>query len=157
MKHLLFAVALLATGLVQQSFAQDSLKTQSSSLLTSYYIIKDALIKGNGNAARINATEFLKAINEIEKTIITAEHKSSLEYDAVAISRSNDINVQREKFASLSGNLFALAKIIKLSALPIYQMYCPMKKAVWLSDNKSIRNPYFGNAMLTCGSIKETL
>ena len=62
MKHILIAVAVLATGLVQQSFAQDSLKTQISPLLTSYYTIKDALVKGNADAARINAAEFLKQI-----------------------------------------------------------------------------------------------
>ena len=157
MKYILFAVALIATGLVQQSFAQDSLKTQTSFLLTSYYTIKDALVKGNTDAAHINAAEFLKAINETEKAIIAPEYKSSLESDATAISLSNNIKVQREKFASLSVNLFALAKKIKLSAVPIYQMYCPMKKAVWLSDTKSIKNPYYGSAMLTCGSIKETL
>ena len=157
MKHILFAVVLIATGLVQKSFAQDSLKTQHSSLLTSYYTIKDALVKGNTDAARINAAEFLKAINETEKVIIAPEYRNSLENDAASISQSNDIKVQREKFASISVNLFALAKTIKLSAVPIYQMYCPMKKAVWLSDTKSIKNPYFGSAMLTCGSIKETL
>ena len=157
MKHILFAVALFAAGMVQQSFAQDSLKTETSSILSSYYIIKDALVKGNVDAARINSGEFLKAINEKEKAIITADYRSSLGSDAAAIAQSNDIKVQREKFASLSVNLFALAKKIKLSALPIYQMYCPMKKAVWLSDNKLIKNPYYGSAMLTCGSIKETL
>ena len=156
MKHILFTVALIATGLVQQSFAQDSLKTQTSSLLTSYYTIKDALVKGHTDAARINAAEFLKAINELEKTTISSEYRNSLKSDATTISLSNDIKVQREKFSSLSVNLFALAKTIKLSTVPIYQMYCPMKKAVCLNDYKSIKNPYFGSAMLTCGSIKET-
>ena len=157
MKYILFAVALIATGLVQQSFAQDSLKTQTFPLLTSYYTIKDALVKGNTDAARINAAEFIKAINETEKAIIAPEYRTNLKSDATTISLSNDIKVQREKFAILSVNLFALAKTIKLSTVPIYQMYCPMKKAVWLSENKSIKNPYFGSAMLTCGSIKETL
>ena len=157
MKHILFAVALLATGLVQQSFAQDSLKTQHSSILTSYYHVKDALVKGNSDAAGINATAFLKAINETEKAIITPEYIGSLVNDATSISRSNDIKVQREKFASLSANLLAVLKKTKLSNEPIYQMYCPMKKAVWLSDIKAIKNPYYGSAMLTCGSIKETL
>ena len=157
MKYILFTIALIATGLLQQSFAQDSLKTQTSFLLTSYYTIKDALVKGNGDAARIDAAEFLKIIKESEKPIITREYRSSLENDVVAISQSNDIKLQKEKFASLSVNLFALAKKIKLSTLPIYQIFCPMKKAIWLSDTKAIKNPYFGSVMLTCGSIKETL
>lgn len=157
MKHILLCFALLATGLVQQSYAQDSLKSQTFPLITSYYTIKDALVKGNTDAARINAREFLKVINETEKAIIPTEYKTNLVNDANSIAQSPDIKVQREKFVTLSATVFALAKISKLSANPIYQLYCPMKKAVWLSDNKAIKNPYYGNAMLTCGSLKETL
>ena len=44
---------------------------------------------------------------------------------------------------------------------PAYRQFCPMalgnKGAYWLSDKKPIRNPYFGDAMLTCGETKETL
>jgi len=32
-----------------------------------------------------------------------------------------------------------------------------MKKATWLSSNKTIKNPYYGNAMLTCGQVTETM
>jgi len=32
-----------------------------------------------------------------------------------------------------------------------------MKKAYWLSSEAAIKNPYFGNAMLACGKITETL
>jgi Cu(I)/Ag(I) efflux system membrane fusion protein len=29
--------------------------------------------------------------------------------------------------------------------------------AYWLSDNATIRNPYFGDKMLSCGSVEEKL
>jgi Cu(I)/Ag(I) efflux system membrane fusion protein len=29
--------------------------------------------------------------------------------------------------------------------------------AYWISDSKEIRNPYFGDAMLTCGEVKKEL
>jgi Cu(I)/Ag(I) efflux system membrane fusion protein len=29
------------------------------------------------------------------------------------------------------------------------------KGAFWLSGEKEIKNPYFGEAMLTCGEVKE--
>jgi hypothetical protein len=50
-----------------------------------------------------------------------------------------------------------LAKAVKLSSEPVYQVYCPMKKANWLSSSKEIKNPYFGSAMLTCGKVVETI
>lgn len=157
MKKIFFTVALLATVFVQQSFAQDSTKTQTSSLLTSYYAIKDALVGGDPNAAAASAREFLTAIDAIDKAMVTPEGLSTLIGGATSISQSKDSKVQREKFAALSANVFALAKMVKLSDEPIFQQYCPMKKAFWLSNNKTIKNPYYGSAMLTCGSVKETL
>ena len=53
--------------------------------------------------------------------------------------------------------MIALAKVSKLSSQPIYQLYCPMKKSSWLSSEKTIKNLYYGKAMLTCGSILQTL
>jgi Cu(I)/Ag(I) efflux system membrane fusion protein len=31
------------------------------------------------------------------------------------------------------------------------------KGAYWLSDQAKIRNPYFGDKMLECGEVKDTL
>jgi hypothetical protein len=53
--------------------------------------------------------------------------------------------------------MIVLAKAVKLSSDPIYEAYCPMKKASWLSSEKVIKNPYYGSAMLTCGSVRDTL
>ena len=43
----------------------------------------------------------------------------------------------------------------------VYYQYCPMangdKGAYWLSTIKEIKNPYFGDAMLSCGETKDTL
>lgn len=153
MKMLLFAF--LGIAFVQISFAQDSTKT--SPLLSSYFSLKDALVSSNANTAATNAGEFIKALNAADKETVKDESRSLLLNDATAISQSTDLKVQREKFASLSANFFLLAKTVKLSSEPVYQQYCPMKKASWLSNSKAIKNPYYGNAMLTCGSVKETL
>jgi hypothetical protein len=54
-----------------------------------------------------------------------------------------------------------LIKSSKLSAGALYLEYCPMANnnegAFWLSNEKQIKNPYFGDMMLTCGSVKETI
>ena len=157
MKKILLSVALFATALVQQSFAQETSKAQPSPLLTSYYNLKDALVSSNATAAAASSAAFVKALNDIDKETLKDESRNALLTDANAISLSKDLKLQREKFATLSTNMFALAKTVKLSADPVYQQYCPMKKASWLSDNKAIKNPYYGSAMLTCGSVKQTL
>ena len=156
-KKIFLLVAFIATVFVQQTFAQDSTKTHPSSLLTSYYNLKDALVSSNANTAVVSATAFINAINSTDKEIIKEESRTALLSDAVAISQTKDLKLQREKFATLSANLFTLAKTVKLTTEPVYLQYCPMKKASWLNNNKAIKNPYYGSAMLTCGSVKETL
>lgn len=150
-------LALIATAFIQNSFGQDSIKTQSSLLLASYYNLKDALVSSNVTVASANAAELLTAIDRVDKGIIKEELRNALLDDAGVISQTKDLKVQREKFATLSNNIFELAKAVKLTADPIYQQYCPMKKASWLSRDKAIKNPYYGSAMLTCGSVKTTL
>jgi hypothetical protein len=158
MKKIIFAAAFLATTFVQKSFAQDSTQQhQLSQLLSQYYNIKDALVAGNGTEASAKAEEFIKTANSIDYKLISEGNINALLKDATPISETKDIKKQREHFANLSNNMAALAKSVKLSAQPIYQAYCPMKKANWLSSDKEIKNPYFGSAMLTCGKVVETI
>ena len=51
----------------------------------------------------------------------------------------------------------AIANHFKVSSTPVYVQYCPMAKGQWLSDEKEIKNPYYGNSMLTCGSVKSEI
>lgn len=158
MKKLFFTVAMFATAFVQQIFAQDAQKeTQLSQFLHSYYDIKDALVAGNAATASLKAADFIKHLNAIDAKVISADKATALLQDATHISENKEIKHQREHFAKFSQNMFALAKSVKLTEDPIYEAYCPMKKAYWLSNEKAIKNPYYGSAMLTCGSIKETL
>ena len=159
MKKIFFvAVAFLATTLIQNTFAQDSTQQyQLSQLLTQYYQIKDALVAGNGNEASAKAQDFIKTANSIDYKLISEGNINALLKDATPISETKDIKVQREHFANLSDNMATLAKSVKLTGDPIYKQYCPMKKTNWLSNEKAIKNPYYGNAMLTCGNVVETI
>ena len=151
-----FTVALFATFLSQNSFAQNA-KAEPSQLLTSYYNIKDALVAGDANAAALQAEEFVKAANGIDYKVISEGNINTLLKDATAISESKDLKDQRTHFANLSTNMFAVAKAVKLTDKPVYEAYCPMKKVYWLSNDKVIKNPYFGSAMPTCGKVVETI
>lgn len=157
MKKIFLLVAFIATVFTQNSLAQDSKTAQPAQLLSTYYKLKDALVSSNAASAAANADELVKAINGTDKQTVSDDARANLLKDAGAIAQSKDIKLQREKFANLSNNMFELAKTVKLSADPVYQQFCPMKKASWLSNDKSIKNPYYGSAMLTCGSVKATL
>lgn len=133
-------------------------------LLDLYYNIKDALVNSDAAIAASKADEFVKAIQKIDMNFLTKEENKALamlldnlSIEAKDISQSKDLSIERMHFASLSDNIYLLAEKVKLSAQPIYRDYCPMKKKFWLSSEPTIKNPYFGKAMPTCGSIAETL
>jgi uncharacterized protein YicC (UPF0701 family) len=162
MKYLLTAVIFVLT-IQYAATAQKSIATFKP-VITTYYEVKNALVNTDPAKAAIGASQFVKAINSIDtKTLSGAELKSfaavqkKLQQAAANIAATKDINKQRDLFAGLSQNLYALAKEVKVSEQPVYQDYCPMKKMYWLSAEKNIRNPYYGNTMLTCGSITATI
>ncbi len=154
-KIFLFAV-LFVTIAVHPLFAQENSKANPGQLLSIYYDIKDALVSGNAATASAKAGDFVKIMGSIDTKVVSEANRDALLKEATVISNSKDLKEQRVNFAPFSDNMIALAKTVKLSTDPVYQQYCPMKKASWLSNQQAIKNPYYGSAMLTCGSVKAT-
>lgn len=156
MKKITVILIVFSLAFIQKIFAQDTIQSQTSLLLNSYYGIKNSLVKGNMQAAADSAEEFIRILNGIDYKVISEGNVNILLKDATVISESKDISEQRKVFENLSKNMTELAKVIDLSVNTIYQMYCPMKDAYWLSGEKEIKNPYYGSSMLTCGKVVET-
>lgn len=138
-----------------------------SAVYTNYFAVKDALIKSDGETASAKATALNKAITAVPMgQLKPAQHTiwmkilNELKTDAEHIAETNDVKHQRDHFASLSENLYTLAKSAT-NGNTIYYQKCPMynngKGAFWLSQENTIKNPYYGSAMLSCGSTVETL
>lgn len=73
---------------------------------------------------------------------------------AEALAKAKDLAAARKAFRPLSESLIRYAKSGNIPAGTLYEVYCPMAKAGWLQADKAVRNPYFGQAMLSCGQIK---
>lgn len=140
---------------------------QLKAVFESYFAVKDALVKTDGNTASLKAKDLSNAISAVKmETLTTDEHNvwmkvmKDLLFDAEHISDTKDIGHQRDHFMSLSKNMYELIKVSK-SETPVYYQYCPManggKGANWLSKENAIKNPYYGSQMLTCGSTIETI
>jgi hypothetical protein len=119
-----------------------------------YIHLKDALVSSNSEEAKKAAVQLQKSLN----TISGAKEAISENTKLVA---SSTISEQRKVFSLLSNEMAKLVKANKLSQGLIYLEFCPMANnnagAFWLSNEKEIKNPYFGEMMLKCGSVKETL
>ena len=162
MKKLLILVLVAGFGITLVSGQQN--RSGLSPLLSLYYDIKNDLVKADAAETSIKATGFLNVINGIDdKTLTAAENsvfsslKEKLAMDAKHISEEREISKQRDHFKTFSDNFYLLAKETRLSPEPVYQLFCPMKKSYWLSNEAVVKNPYYGNQMLTCGKITDTL
>jgi hypothetical protein len=158
---------ILLTVLVSYSTVKAQDKTAGTAVnnvLTAYLNVKNALTADNKVATKSKAKDLLTAVNAVPMDKFTPEqHKlwmtysEKLEFDSRHISESDAIDHQREHFTSLSKNLYEVVKGLKLNTTTVYEQYCPMKKATWLSETNAIKNPYYGKQMLTCGKTTETL
>jgi len=144
----------------------NSQKPGSKQILADYMTLKDALVATDESASQ-------KAGKELEKTLEafsvdgydTAEQEELKEILEVAaehaehISRS-DIAHQREHFQMLTKDITDMIEIIGTNTT-LYQQYCPMYAddtgGAWLSMEKEIRNPYFGDLMMNCGVVQKEI
>lgn len=119
-----------------------------------YIRLKDALVASNAQDAK-------KAAGELQKSLTEVNDGKKVAAEAAKVAASTDLDEQRKAFSSLSTEMKTLLKDGKLTSGSLYVAYCPMANnnegAFWLSNEKQIKNPYFGDAMLTCGSVKETI
>lgn len=101
------------------------------------------------------------AANAIEAGTKDIAGASGIAASAAKITATSDIEAQRVAYATMSKDMAALIKKEGLSSGELYLAFCPMafndKGATWISGSKEIRNPYFGEKMLTCGEVQETL
>ena len=108
-----------------------------------------------------NMAEAKIAANAIEAGVRKTEGAGNIASYAARITVAPDIETQRAAYALLSTDLAELIKKEGLTKGELYVDYCPMalndKGAYWISNQKEIRNPYFGDEMMTCGEIKETI
>lgn len=150
----------------QQAGAQEQVSPLKA-LFDNYFVLKEALVKSEGNIASAKAKDLFNIITAVKMQSLSKEEHSvfmqimkDLTVDAEHIAETKDIEHQREHFSRLSDQIYKLIKVSKQES-PVYYQHCPMfnngKGANWLSKESAIRNPYYGSQMLTCGKTTETI
>ena len=137
-------------------------------IITDYLSLKNALASDNDKAAANAGKQLFITLKNVDmKTIPANKHKEYMDIAENAKENAEHIgdnagkiDHQREHLASLSKDVSDLIALFGITQ-KLYQDYCPMyndgKGAIWISEVKEIKNPYYGSNMLTCGSIKKTL
>ncbi len=141
-----------------------SYQAQFTPVLAEYFKLKDALVASDAEKTKAEAYKMLELLNKTQTAKLEGmvkSHLSKVKDMLQAISENNKIENQRDHFIILSENMVALASNMNFEGNPVYVQFCPMannnKGANWLSLEVEVRNPYYGDAMLTCGEVKDTL
>ena len=145
-----------------------SFQQQLADVFTSYVALKDAFVSSDASKVKQEASATNETLTKVDMKLLSgAAHNDWMNYlsplhaSLKDIQASADIETQRKAFSALSDNLYKSIKAFGLGGKEAFYEFCPMafnnEGAYWLSDQQQIRNPYFGDKMLTCGSVKETL
>lgn len=124
-------------------------------IISAYLKMKDALVNTDSEKAAFAAEELLFNFENNN-----SEFLQKLFKEVRLISETKEVEQQRIYFEGLSNNIYTLAKNSD-TEMNLYQQYCPMAfdntGAYWMSDNEKVYNPYFGDKMLRCGKVTETV
>ena len=138
--------------------------TSIDKITQAYLGLKNALVASDAATAKAKAAALLTVLSApVDKSLkpdqqkLLATNLEKLKFDSRHISESPSIDHQREHFESLSKNMYTVLNGLKANSTVLYEQYCPMKKAYWLSEKSTIENPYYGKTMPDCGEVKATL
>ena len=147
---------------------QESFQNELFNLVKSYLALKNDLVDSNPKNAGKSGKELAESVNKLttdqlkseqEKTFLIS-NKEEIQTLVQNLTQANNLDGMRKIFKPLSSEIISLVKAYGINHT-IYEQYCPMadnnKGGYWLSLEEEIRNPYFGEAMLNCGEIKDTL
>lgn len=145
------------TGVSSEVDASVSVQIKDATLnavYQEYLNLNLALVNSNEEEAKIAANTLELGAKELTKG-------ATIAINAAKITEAATIKEQRAAFSDLSNALITLIKESGVVNGEVYVDYCPMalndKGAYWLTSQKGIKNPYFGDSMLTCGETKETI
>ena len=157
-----------ATAMVIPNYQEDTpevFREQLGKVVEAYLPLKDRMVAAEAaEGALLNPmTEALAAVNmglvKGEAHVYWMQQLEAIEAHASTLLKKSDVAEQRKQFGFLSQAL-----INALTAFGVdgtyYVQHCPMAfdnaGANWLSDEEQIRNPYYGDLMLACGSVTTT-
>lgn len=143
-------------------------KEQLTVLANGYLVLKDALVESDSKKAIEGANDVLNKAAEVDMSLVKGqvhmywmEQLKAIQSHGKKITETTDIEEQRKQFDFLSQALIKSVKVFGISNDTFYVQHCPMANnnngADWFSNYEEILNPYFGDKMLTCGKVIDTI
>jgi len=152
---------------VERHINSTTVKNKATTAIVDGYLkIKNALVADDQKAAAKGGKVLLSAFAKFNTKKLTKDQKKeyleileNAKEQAEHITK-NPIDHQREHFEVLSEDINDLIALVGTNKT-LYQDFCPMasdgKGAIWLSEYKDIKNPFFGKKMPKCGKMQKQI
>lgn len=138
-------------------------------VVSDYYQVKDALVASNAANADAAANKLIASAGSMQATLDSANGPALKPYLDTIVTESKAMTAmmdescekKRVNFDKISDAMYAMLKASDLKNAGVYHQFCPMafneRGAYWLSNSAEIKNPYFGDKMLECGEVTDSL
>jgi Cu(I)/Ag(I) efflux system membrane fusion protein len=143
-------------------------KKQLTSVYSVHLELQNAFLASDPMKVKESVSPVKSAIGNVDMSLVEGdmhnfwmESLKALNASLDRIKSSDDLEVQRLAYADFNDELYKDIKMFGVSEVKIYYQFCPMARngegAYWLSETEEIKNPYYGEAMLTCGETIEVI
>jgi hypothetical protein len=128
--------------------------TKVQAIYNGYITLKNALV-----STKFEDAQQAAALLRTELANYKGCENTSLIADKIATAK--DIVAQRKDFTAISADVIALFKHADIVKGTIFVQHCPMANngdgGDWLAAEQKIQNPYYGDEMMECGRVVETI
>ena len=132
-----------------------------------YVALKNAFVASDLTTAKVKANDLAQRLGAADMSAMGAGHDAwmsaavPVQRSAEAIASAATLDAARASFEQLTTPMVAAVKTLGDGGQDLFVQYCPMAfdnaGASWVATEREVRNPYFGDAMLSCGKVTEEL
>ena len=152
--RLVLALAVVAAPIgaisAESKISGDPLMEPVKSVLDHYLKIQTELAKDSIKGLDEHAGAIAKAVKDDDMKMLSPD----VAKEAETLAQAKDIKAARTAFKPLSASLVKYLADNKAGKGTYHEAYCPMAKASWIQTGTTIKNPYMGKQMLSCGELK---
>ncbi|MGB7841332.1 MAG: efflux RND transporter periplasmic adaptor subunit [Salinimicrobium sp.] len=144
--------------------AGEDFKQQLDKLVNVYLDLKNALIEEEETKSAQLTGKFMEQLEKTDPATLTGKPKRFWEEKQRFMRKHAQLNMEaetlkkrRENFIYISEAMIKTIAAFGTGNKEVFVNYCPMANsnmgAYWISEGREIKNPYYGQAMLSCGEI----
>jgi len=151
---------------IDKSKIDDKFKSQLGQVVDQYMILKDIIFNGDVVDAKIQSKKVNNKLQQVNMILLMGDSHIEWMKDLKTLNNivgliSNDhrIKEQRNHFGDLGEHLAMVIQKFgfKIPNKTLYLKHCSKNKKEWLSYYKTNKNPFYGKADPTCGTVKKVL